>query len=277
MPRQPAANPDGMPAAPRGMIAAAVQRWQRRRSTRARHMTIRRQLAWPSRLLAGIVCLGVIGGIAAATYYLGRTAAMPYTIAGTTGPHGSTGPVLVADVIEDQVNRRVAVSESEINIERAAQRELAAQVKTLGLENAKLKEDLAFFESLLPTTKTISSVAITRLTADIAGPNQVRYRLLVMQGGKADREFNGTVQLAVTVLRAGKSAIISFPEANSHDPVDTEKFHLAFKRYQRIEGLVTLPDGVEIKSVQARILEKGQLQAQQTTIVERNSDVQQKK
>ena len=161
----------------------------------------------------------------------------------------------------DQYSTTVNAAESQLNIERSAQKQLAAQVKTLETENIRLKEDLAFFESLLPADTGAHGVSIRRLKAEIVAPNQLRYRLLVMQGGKGERDFVGNLQLAITVLQGGKSAMMTFPDANSSD---TEKFKLGFKHYQRVEGVLTLPEGATIKNVQARILEKGQTRAQQS-------------
>lgn len=245
--------------------SAALKRWLRRRAAAPPQMTIKRQLAWPGKAMVLVLLVGGVGGVGFGAYRLGLGAAADRSIG--QSPLQTAAP----STSIDQSGISVAAAESQINIARSAQRELVAQVKMLAVENARLKEDLAFFEGLLPATKVVSGITISRLTADIAGPNQVRYRLLVMQGGKSERDFSGSVQLAVTVLQNGKSAIITFPEAGSSDPSEAEKFHLSFKRYQRIEGLLTLPNGTEIKSVQARVLEKGQVRTQQTAIVERNS------
>jgi hypothetical protein len=51
-----------------------------------------------------------------------------------------------------------------------------------------------------------------------------------------------------------------FPEANSNEQ---DKFKLGFKHYQRVEGVLTLPEGALVKTVQARVLEKGQIRVQQ--------------
>lgn len=161
----------------------------------------------------------------------------------------------------DQFSTTVNAAESRLNIERSAQKQLAVQVKALETENVRLKEDLAFFESLLPADTGAHGVSIRRLKAEIVAPNQLRYRLLVMQGGKGERDFVGNLQLAITVLQGGKSAMMTFPDANSSD---AEKFKLGFKHYQRVEGVLILPEGVTIKNVQARILEKGQTRAQQS-------------
>ncbi len=55
--------------------------------------------------------------------------------------------------------------------------------------------------------------------------------------------------------------MINFPEGKSGE---MDKFRLGFRHYQRLEGVLTLPEGVAVQAVQARILEKGQLRAQQS-------------
>jgi 1-acyl-sn-glycerol-3-phosphate acyltransferase len=144
-------------------------------------------------------------------------------------------------------------------MDKSEQAQLVVQVKTLEGENLKLKEDLAFFESLLPVDNNAFGVSIRRMKAEVAAPNQLHYQLLIMQGGKVDHDFSGDLQLTVTVLQAGKSAMIVFPEQNTAEP---DKYKLTFKHYQRAEGVLTLPDGAVAKSVQARVLDKGQIRAQ---------------
>lgn len=254
--------------APRPLVnAMKIKLWLRQRSLSASHLTISRRLSWPMRslwLLLGATCLGAVayGG-----YDLGRRISVP-----STAPRAAVAtPSVTGKSGLDTISVAASVAENQVRIERSAQQQLAAQVKALEVENGKLKDDLAFFESLLPADKTVGGVSIRRLAADVAGPNQLRYRLVVMRGGKSEQEFTGTLQVAVTVLQNGKSAIMIFPEAGSRDPAYMEKFQLAFKRYQRVEGLLTLPDGTAMKSMQVRVLEKGQLRAQQTTVLERRS------
>lgn len=159
----------------------------------------------------------------------------------------------------DQFSATVNAAESQLNIERAAQKQLAVQVKNLEDENIRLKEDLAFFESLLPNAIGPQGVSIRRLKIDQVAPNQLRYRLLIMQGGKGDQFFSGNLQLSVSALQAGKNAMMVFPDAT---PGEQQKFVLRFKYYQRVEGVLTLPEGVVVKQVQARVLDKGQVRAQ---------------
>jgi hypothetical protein len=160
----------------------------------------------------------------------------------------------------EQLARAATVAESARNIERATQQQLEAHIKTLEIENSRLKEDLLFFERLLPANRGAGEVAIRRLTAEYAPPNQLRYRLLVWASDNKDRQgFSGQAQLIVTASHGGRKTTFLFPQPNSPEE---ENFQIRFRHYQRLEGILTLPEGATVKSVQARILENGQIKAQ---------------
>jgi hypothetical protein len=225
-------------------------------------MTITTQLPWPVKLALISIVLGLGAALAMWTYELGR---------GITGQNHDAEKQEIAALKErlaslsaehDQFSSTANAAESRLTMERSAVRQLAAQVRALEAENIKLKEDLAFFEKLLPASTGPRGVSIQQVKIDNIGPNQVRYRLLLMQGGKATEQFVGNLQLVITVEHNGKNAMMVFPERNTAEP-EREKFKLAFRHYQRIEGMLTIPQGAVAKQVQVRVLEKGQIRAQQ--------------
>lgn len=219
-------------------------------------------MPWAVRMSISALMLGMAGAVALWIYDGGRDLAGPSEgqPREQLAQYERQIEALVAE--RDQLSSAANAAESRLNIERSAQKQLASQVKALESENIRLKEDLAFFESLLPNATGPEGLAIRRLKVDMVAPNQLRFRMLVMQGGKGDQEFAGTVQLAVSVLRDGKDAMIIFPDGN---PSDNNKYKLGFRHYQRVEGVLTLPEGVSAKLVQARVLEKGQVRAQVST------------
>lgn len=235
--------------------------WRRRLSVAAPKVSIRHHLPWPLRLLLLAIVLGLAGAIALATYDLGRQLAGRSTGVDPAELRGMQERLVEVSAERDRFSGSVDAAESQLQIERTAQKQLAEQVKTLIAENARLKEDLAFFESLLPASTGEAGISIRRLTAEIIAPNQLKYRLLVMQGGKGQRNFVGNLQLTVNIVREGKNAMIVFPDNKSGEP---ERFKLAFQHYQRMEGVLNLPEGATVQAVQARILEKGLVRAQQS-------------
>lgn len=153
--------------------------------------------------------------------------------------------------------------ESQLKVERSAQERVGAQMKTLEDENARLKADLAFFESLLPMPANASGVVIRsfRVQPD-AEPNTMRYRLLVQQSGKPVRDFVGEVTLTVNLQQAGgRTSALQLP-----DPAmpDAGPAALSFRHYQRVEGNFPVPAGATVRSVLVRIRSGGETRAQQT-------------
>jgi hypothetical protein len=237
--------------------------WRRRMSVSSRRMTIKTQVAWPIRFIGVAAVLGLAGAAAMWAYDMGRN---------LTAPRLDNSREQLIQQYRQQIDQlsterdhfsaMANASESQINMERAAQKQLAAQSKALENENTALKEDLAFFETLLPNAIGSQGIAIRRMKVEALSPNQLRYRLLVMQGGRGEQMFAGNLQLVVTVLQDGKSAMITFPALSA--VAEQEKFRLSFKNYQRVEGVLTLPPGASTTMVQARVLAKGQIRAQQS-------------
>ncbi|NMM27208.1 MAG: hypothetical protein HHJ12_07935 [Glaciimonas sp.] len=230
-------------------------------SASASKMTIKRQLHWSLKALIAAVAISLASVMAFLAYDLGRS---------FTGFDPGASRQRIAE-LEQQVqhltNERDRLSiiadaaDSSVNMERSAQQQLALQVKNLSAGNAQMKDDLAFFESLLPTATGPAGINIRRLTLEMAAPGQLRYRFLAMQGGRAVRDFSGTLQLAVTMSLAGKELVLLYPEQKS---AQAARFKLDFKHYQRVDGVLTLPAGAAVKKIEARVLQQGKIQAHQS-------------
>lgn len=237
--------------------------WSRPLSLSSTKMTIQTHRSWLRNAAYWALFAAVCGAVAYWAYSLGNR--IP-GIKSAVSPEQVTALRQQVEKLTAERDLLIAASnavESTLNIERSAQQQLAKQVKSLQTENNKLTEDLAFFDSLLPTDTGAQGITIRRLKIDAPMPGQLRYRLLVMQGGKGKgkAEFVGNLQLAVTVSQGGKNVMMVFPDAKASDG---GKYKINFAHYQRLEGVVTLPDGAVVKTVQARVLEKGQMRAQQS-------------
>ncbi len=166
---------------------------------------------------------------------------------------------------EDELRRLRAIadaSESRLKIEQAAGSQLAAQVKSLEGENSRLKEDLAFFENLFPTSDRLS-IQHLRVEPDVL-PGEYRYRLLILQGGKRERLFQGSLQFVVSVQQDNRNDMIVLPRRNE---AAAPGFTLSFRHFYRGEGTFRVPSAAKVKSVQVRVLENGSNQARATQSV----------
>ena len=233
--------------------------WRSRLSVSAPQLRVQRQVPWPFRILFFAVTMALGGGIALWLYGVGNTVTGFNPVANREQMNSFREQIEKLRAERDQFSTTANAAESQINMERSSQQQLLMQVKTLQTDNDRLKEDLAFFESLLPADTGPQGISIRRLKVDVIAPNQLRYQLLAMQGGKGERQFVGNVQLIVSAMQMGKPVMITFPDLK---PGELEKFKLSFKHYQRVEGVLTLPEGAVAKTVQARVLENGQIRTQ---------------
>lgn len=148
---------------------------------------------------------------------------------------------------------------SGVQLERTVRQQLQVRVKALESENAALKEEIAYFERLVPLAGGEASVRIERfhVTRDPEAGGY-RYRLLLaFEASKQVREFKGALQISVTYVLEGKDALLTLPE----DGKNAGEMLVELKHFLRKEGGFRLPNAARLKSVEARILQGGTLRA----------------
>ncbi|MBS1169600.1 MAG: hypothetical protein H6R01_518 [Burkholderiaceae bacterium] len=229
--------------------------WLRQLSISSPTMIIKSQLPKPVRLGLWLLSLVVAGVLALWIYDLGRG------LAGNPEDRDLRAQIAQIKAERDQLAKSADSTETRQTIDRVAQSQLSEQIKALEAENARLKEDLAYFDSLLPANTGTQGVTIQRLSLESSPPNQLRFRLLVMQGGSGKQRFSGELQLVVTAEQGGQSISLVYPKDRA---ADADKYKIGFRHYQRLEGVLTLPEGVVVKNVEARVMERGQVRAQKS-------------
>ncbi|MBI5006236.1 MAG: hypothetical protein HZB95_03825 [Nitrosomonadales bacterium] len=156
-----------------------------------------------------------------------------------------------------QQANQLAAYERQGQIEQAVNIEVDAQVRSLNEENARLKEDLLFFQNLPLTGAREAELSIHRLKVepDVL-PGEYHFRMLLVQSvQQRGRQFEGNMQLVVNGEQDGRKVVLQFPQENS--PTDVASHQLSFKYYQRVDKVFKLPPEMQIESVQVRVFEKG--------------------
>ncbi|MEK6245786.1 MAG: DUF6776 family protein [Pseudomonadota bacterium] len=162
--------------------------------------------------------------------------------------------------MRDELERLRAIAnaaDSKVSIERTAQQKQAQQARSLEQDNARLREELAIFESMLSSeTASAAPLSILRFKAEpdvIAG--EYRYRVLLLASGpRRGREFQGRLELVVNLTEGGHNAMIMVP--GQGEP-DSSTFRLAFKHFQRVDGTFRVNPKAKVVSVQVRVYEAG--------------------
>ncbi len=238
-----------------------------RRGLRSHAAVIRQQRPW--RVWVLVVALLLVGGaLAAWMYEMGRRAGKPAVESFTDGSEKIAQlQQQLVDVTgeRDRLRATANTAGAELQMARAAQERLAQQLKTAEADVGQLKEDLGFFESLLPATGDTSGIHVRsfRVALDEAQPRAVHYRLLAMQGGSKafveQPDFMGELQFTISAVRDGKQLTLTLPQ-----PGDPPLPKVRLTHYQRIEGDLMVPQGAEVRAVMVRIVQNGQVRATQS-------------
>ena len=244
-------------------MASLIKRIRQRWGISAPRMTIRTHVAWYWRWLGLVVAGAFSYALAIWIYDAGRQ------FAGFDRSEIEQEMKQLRESVarlEDERGKLRAIADaadSRLKIEQTAQARLVAQAKALEDENVRLKEDLAFFENLVPASGDRLVINRFRVEPD-ALPGEYRYRLLLVQTGRRD-VFQGSMQLVAEVVADGRSAMITFPDtASAPGAAGVPPYKLAFKYFHRVEGTFRVPAGAKVKAVQVRIFDSGSTQARVT-------------
>lgn len=223
----------------------------RRLTVSAPRMAVRSALPWPFRWVVLALVFGFCAAIGLWAFEFGKH------IAGLDS--GSREELqqmsaqlgrLRADVLTLKEERDKAQSiantvDTLLTSEKVAQERLAAQNKQLEADNQSLRDDLGFFEKLIPTAG-VQGIAIRGLQAEVRNGREIKWQVLVIQALKNPPEFSGRLELSFTGVLNGKPWVATLPGG-------AQAFKL--KQYGRLDGVFEMPPQVVIKGVTAKILD----------------------
>lgn len=224
---------------------------RRRLTISAPRMSVRSATPWPLRWALVAIVLGFCAAIGLWAFEFGKD------IAGIDVGHteelaqlrtelGALRQQLTA--LKDERDKAMSVANTSstlLTAEKAAQERLSALNKQLESENRSLRDDLGFFEKLIPTSGA-ESLAIRGLQADLQDGRQLKWQVLVIQPVKNAPEFNGRLELSFTGLQGGKPWSAPLPGGPQA---------LKFRQYGRLEGVFELPPQTVVKGISAKVME----------------------
>lgn len=215
-------------------------------------MAIRSQLAWYWRWLANLLMMGLVGAVV--WWIVVNT----YRVAGTSADEVQ-GRITSLSEENAKLGKEVEAARAtlverdrQLQIEKAAQGELARTVAQLQEENSGLKDDLGFLRKLMSSGATPEGVAVSdvRIEPGLA-VNTFHYRVLLTQGGQRKQDFKGRLQLVANVVQGSVQRALTFPDPATPGAAQGK---LDFRFYQKVEGRFTLPEGAALRSIEVRVL-----------------------
>ena len=236
---------------------------RRRLTISAPRMLVRSAFPWPFRWAVLAIVLGFCAAIGLWAFEFGKDIA---------GIDGGAKEELVR-VREELSALRLEVSGAKeardkaqaiadtagtlVTAAKAAHMALLTQSKQLEGENRQLKEDLGFFEKLIPSSGG-EGLTIRGLQAEVVNGRQVKWQVVVMQSLKNSAEFSATLEVSFTGTLNGKPWSAALPSGSQA---------IKIRQYGRTEGVFDVPAQVTVKSIAVRVFQGGVVKASQSARV----------
>ena len=233
---------------------------RRRLTISAPRMAIHSAMPWPFRWAIVAIVLGFCSAIGLWAFEFGKD------IAGLE--KGSKEELVQLRATLTQVNADLVkvtqerdhaqsianTADTLVTAEKASHESLLAQLKQLEADNRTLRDDLGFFEKLIPSAG-VDGLAIRSLQADLQNGNKLKWQVLVIQPGKNPAEFNGRLEVSFSGQLDGKPWTANLP---GDSPA------IKVKQYGRLEGVFDLPPLVVLSGMSAKVMDGAAVKATQS-------------
>lgn len=238
---------------------------RRRLTISAPRMAVRSALPWPFRWVAAAVVLGFCGAIGLWAFEFGKN------IAGLDGGASEEVLRLRTDLERvraerDQAQSVANTAQTLLTTEKSAQEQLLAQKKKLESDVQTLRDDLAFFEKLIPSSGA-EGIAIRGLQAEMQEGQQLKWRILLIQSQRNAPEFKGHLELAFAGSLNGKPWSTTLPAGPKA---------IQFTQFGRFQGLLELPAQSVVRSLSVKVMDGKVVRATQSTRLQPASQQAQK-
>lgn len=223
----------------------------RRLTVSAPRMSVRSALPWPFRWAMLAIVFGFCAAIGLWAFEFGKDIAGLDSDAKDELKQARTelvalrSQVLSLNAERDKAQSIANTSDILMTSEKVAQESLAMQNKQLQADIQGLRDDLGFFEKLIPSAG-VEGIVIRALQAEVRNAHEIKWQVLVIQARKNPPEFSGLLELSFTGLQNGKPWTTALPGG-------AQVFK--FRQYGRVEGVFELPPQTVIKGATAKVLE----------------------
>ncbi|MBT0569892.1 hypothetical protein KIK84_06105 [Curvibacter sp. CHRR-16] len=237
-----------------------LRSWRRRLTVGAPRMVVRSALPWPFRWAIIAIVFGFCCSIGLWAFELGRD------IAGLDRDAKDEIQSLKKEISEikteldttkqarDEAQSIANTADTLVATEKASRTKLEEQVKQLEAQNQSLRDDLGFFEKLIPASNT-TALSIRGIQVDKVEEGQYKWQVMIIQPVRGAPEFSGKLEVVFAGVQDAKPWTAGLPDGGQA---------IKINKYGRVEGRVTIPSQVVLKSVTVRVLDGGGVRATQT-------------
>lgn len=225
------------------MLRNARRRWKVMADA---DIAVRRRLPWQLKFLLTLLAVAVLafGGWLSfeAGYDAGRNAEK-VLLPKEAQRFAQKQTDLIADMTQ-----KIQTMSQEMRVEVTTHQSLAKEIQQLHGENRGLRDQVAFYESLLTRGSGGVGLTVETFKAEAQGSGRYLLGMVMVQGQAKSDVFKGEVDFVLTYELKGQLAKLTKPVPRL--PISVVRFH-------RVESMVEVPEGARLKQVEVRVFGAG--------------------
>jgi hypothetical protein len=196
---------------------------------------------WKSRLMPVLVLVLTISTIA--SFFIGKYRAQVQwqsAVQALNNLEGDHAAIVIENTrLKEGLEFEKAKSNRDLQIKRKAYDEIAQTLANTSKEVASLNENIRFYENIIEGDVNKQGLQIKTMSLNENGTaGQYRYKLIIVNGNYGKNKSKGTLVIELEGMKAGKLSTIKIPGEKSSTSAS-----LLFKYFQRVEGVIIVPDG----------------------------------
>ena len=165
-----------------------------------------------------------------------------------------------------QIQSEFEVLRGQLVLEESTRKGLEKSLLSTQTELAQTREQLAFYEQLLPPGPS-GSITVRALEVSKRG-DLLEYKVLLQRNAPEGKPFSGRLQFQLTGRQDGKNVTIDLTPSSGPDSglaessvEQTDPLILNFNQFQRAMGWLALPPGFEPTALTLNVLEGSVIRA----------------
>lgn len=225
-----------------------IGRWKRRGNHLATaRLAVKRHMPWYARFALMLVLAALLGGGILAAYRYGEASGRSDPGALLAAQGASREAVRLNGDLAD-ARQRLLTTEQQLRVEQTTRETLSHQLQQMQTENGGLREQIAFYESLLTKTERAPALALEVFQVEPLTPGRYRMRAVLVQGQSSQEPFKGEADFRFVIEKGGKRSELVWPQP---------RFGFTVTRFTRIERETDLPADAKLRQVEIRIYAQG--------------------
>ncbi|MDH5552720.1 MAG: hypothetical protein OEX82_05245 [Nitrosomonas sp.] len=231
-------------------------------------VVIRPYIPWSLRLLAIFIIVSLLLALSWGMYHFGSKSSNTSTdIIGNNNMLIDDELTALYDAntcLHNHTQERCAILSKfarRLQMNNTVHDDLTKQIRLLGEENDRLKEELVYFQHLMDNNGgTNSGLSIERFNLTQGqSARQYRYTLLLTQGGQRPKDFEGNLKFLITLRQNSERKVIALASNGS-----SKLFPVNFKHYKRVDKSFQVPENTVVENIQVQVFEKNKSEAKLT-------------